>query len=73
VTMLQIYGTGPLKGSPLLTVDEVAQLLGVSAGWVYQHSCGARRPSLPSVKLGRAVRFRPESLEQFVRDMERSA
>jgi excisionase family DNA binding protein len=61
-----------LRGNPLLTVDEVAQLLGVSAAWVYQHSCGARRPALPSVKLGRAVRFRPESLEQFVLEMERT-
>jgi excisionase family DNA binding protein len=60
-------------GNPLLTVDQVAQLLGVSSAWVYQHSCGARRPSLPSVKLGRAVRFRPELLEQFVREMERNA
>ena len=71
--MLQTSNTVSLKGNPLLTVDEVAELLGLSAAWVYQHSCGARRPSLPSVKLGRAIRFRPESLEQFVRDMERSA
>jgi excisionase family DNA binding protein len=60
-------------GHPLLTVDQVAQLLGVSAAWVYQHSCGARRPSLPSVKLGRAVRFRPESLEHLIEELERTA
>ena len=69
--MLQTSNTVSLKGNPLLRVDEVAQLFGVSAAWVYQHSCGARRPALPSVKLGRAIRFRRESLEQFVRDMER--
>jgi excisionase family DNA binding protein len=67
--MLQIP-TVPLKGR-LLTVDEVSQLLGVSAAWVYQHSCGARQPRLPSVKLGRAVRFRPESVQEFVCQMER--
>jgi len=55
----------------LLTVTDVAVLLGVSEAWVYQHSCGARRPYLPSVKLGRAVRFRPESVQEFVRQMER--
>ena len=58
---------------PLLTVDEVAKLLGVSAAWVYQHSCGARKPVLPSVKLGRVVRFRLASVEEFVSRMERCA
>jgi excisionase family DNA binding protein len=55
----------------LLTVRQVAKLLGISEGWVYQHSCGARRPLLPSVKLGRAVRFRLESLQEFLRQVER--
>lgn len=55
----------------LLTVEQVAEMLGVSAAWVYQHSCGMRRPSLPSVKLGKAVRFRPESVQEFVTEMER--
>ena len=55
----------------LLTVEQVAGLLGVSTAWVYQHSCGARRPMLPSVKLGRAVRFRPESVQEFVDALER--
>jgi excisionase family DNA binding protein len=55
----------------LLSVQEVADLLGVSSAWVYQHSCRARRPYLPSVKLGRSVRFRPESVQEFVCQMER--
>jgi excisionase family DNA binding protein len=55
----------------LLTVEQVAYTLGVSPAWVYQHSCGARRPSLPSVKLGRAVRFRPEAVAKFIQGMER--
>ena len=55
----------------LLTVKQVADLLCVSEAWVYQHSCGARRPNLPSVKLGRAVRFRPESLSHFIQELER--
>ena len=57
----------------LLTVEQVASTLGVSPAWVYQHSCGARHPFLPSVKLGRAVRFRPEGLVKFVQEMERCA
>ena len=59
--------------SQLLTVGQAASTLGVSLAWVYQHSCGARRPFLPSVKLGRAVRFRPEALAKFVQEMERCA
>ena len=55
----------------LLSVGEVAALLAVSEAWVYQHSCGARRPNLPSVKLGRAVRFQPEALKEFVCQMQR--
>ena len=58
---------------PLLTVDEVARFLGVSAAWVYQHSDGSRRPSLPAVKLGRVVRFRLESIEKFIAELERIA
>jgi excisionase family DNA binding protein len=61
----------PALGSRLLTVEDVAAQLGVSEAWVYQHSCGARRPTLPSVKLGRAVRFRPESVDEFIHQMER--
>jgi excisionase family DNA binding protein len=56
----------------LLTVEQVAQMLGMSGAWVYQHSSGARRPLLPSVRLGRSIRFRRESLERFVAEMERA-
>jgi len=63
--------SGFLAMNPLLTVTEVAQLLGISEAWVYQHSCGARRPNLPSVKLGRAVRFRLEAVQAFIESMER--
>lgn len=58
-----------MKG--LMSVEQVAGLLGVSQAWVYQHSCGARRPHLPSVKLGRVVKFRPDSVEAFVTGLER--
>lgn len=57
----------------LLTVKDVADLLGVSAAFVYQHASGLRRPHLPSVKIGGAVRFRPESIQRFIQEMERVA
>ena len=57
----------------LLSPAEVAKLLGLSEVWVRQHANGARRPRIPSVKLGKAVRFRREAIEQFVKDSERAA
>lgn len=57
----------------LLTVSEVAEILGVSEAWVRQHSNGRRRPFLPSVKMGGCVRFRPGQVTEFIADMERVA
>ena len=58
---------------PLLTVEQVARMLGVSEAWVRQHSNGMRRPYIPSVKLGKCVRFRLESVLEFIKSMERVA
>jgi excisionase family DNA binding protein len=60
-------------GEKLLTVEEVAELLGVSTAFVYQHASGQRRPKIPCVKMGRSVRFRPSSIEEFVRALEQVA
>lgn len=64
----QMYGA-----DPLLTVGQVARLLGMSEAWVRQHSNGTRRPTMPSVKLGKCVRFRRETVLEFIRSMERCA
>lgn len=47
---------------PLLTVSDVAGILRVSRDYVYanQHKIGR-------VCLGRAVRFRPEDVDRFIR------
>ncbi len=52
----------------LLTPKEVAAWLGVSVPWVLDHASGRRRPQIPSVKLGKVVRFRCEDLEEFIRE-----
>ena len=52
----------------LLTLDQVAAVLGVSKAWVRDHAT-RRQPRLPVVRLGgkRAVlRFRPEDLQAFI-------
>jgi excisionase family DNA binding protein len=54
----------------LLTVDEVAEILHVSTAWVYDHA-DRKRPVIPSVRLGKAVRFRPEDVEAFIERMTR--
>ena len=57
---------------PLMTVAEVAEYLRMSAAWVRQHAGGLRNPALPSVKMGKAVRFRRPAVVEFVRTMERT-
>jgi excisionase family DNA binding protein len=59
--------------SRLLGVKEVASWLGVSPAWVRSHANGNRRPALPSVKLGGALRFRRESVQAFIEKYSRNA
>ncbi len=56
----------------LLSVSEVARWLGVSPAWVRDHASGRRRPILPSVKLGKLMRFRPTEVERFIETCSRS-
>jgi predicted DNA-binding transcriptional regulator AlpA len=53
----------------LLTLDDVATMIGVSRSWVRDH-CSRRNPKIPVVRLGtekRAVlRFRQEDIEKFI-------
>jgi excisionase family DNA binding protein len=55
----------------LLTAPEVAEWLGVSSRWVLSHAAGLNRPVLPSVKLGKAVRFARGDVEEFIRQCAR--
>jgi excisionase family DNA binding protein len=53
----------------LLTVDEVAERLGVRKQWVWAQ---VRAGRMPCVKLGRYRRFREESLEAWIHSLERT-
>jgi len=57
----------------LLTPKAVGEWLGVSVSWVLDHASGRRRPHLPSVKLGKAVRFRREDVEKFIQECVRNS
>lgn len=56
-------GTGPGEPRRLLTMPEVAMILGVSAGRAYELG---RRDVIPLVKLGRQVRVDRVALERFL-------
>ena len=51
----------------LLTADEVARLLGVTPEWVYSRS---RQHRIPTVRLGRYVRYRRRAILEWVAGLE---
>jgi excisionase family DNA binding protein len=55
--------------TPLLTVADVAQRLGVTREWVWAQ---ARAGRIPHVKLGRYRRFREEAIEEWLANLEKS-
>lgn len=55
--------------SPLLTVRQVSEWLNVSPSWVRDHATKRRRPALPSLKLGKSLRFREEQLAEWIRQL----
>jgi excisionase family DNA binding protein len=55
------------RTDPLLTADEVADLLRVTRAWVYTET-RARR--IPHVRLGRYVRYRRSAVEAWVAQLE---
>lgn len=57
--------------SRLLTVDEVAALLGVPARWVYRHAVLEPPERIPHVKMGKYLRFRESDLRNYVERLRR--
>jgi excisionase family DNA binding protein len=53
----------------LLTAAEVAELLAVPESWVREHT---RRRSLPSIQLGRYVRYQRDAVLGWVANQENS-
>lgn len=52
----------------LLAPPELARWLGVSAACVRDHAT-RKEPRLPTVRLGRLIRFRAEEIEQWLDEM----
>jgi excisionase family DNA binding protein len=59
----------PRAGEPLLTADEVAQVLRVTRAWVYAETRAGR---LPHVRLGRYVRYRRSAITAWIDAIEAS-
>lgn len=51
----------------LYTVDQVAEIVGLKRATIYSL---VREGKIPHIRLGRAVRFRPASIEEWLRDSE---
>lgn len=60
-----------MTAADLMTAGDVAKRLRVSKTWVYAHANGSRLPFLPSVAIGRAVRFDPADVDKFVEECKR--
>jgi excisionase family DNA binding protein len=54
----------------LLTAAEVAERLGVPTSWVYEQS---RRGRIPTVTLGRYRRYRLDSIDAWLAELEASS
>lgn len=61
--MTTSQNTGQDPNGPLMTAEEVAELLGVPVSWVYDQ---ARQHRLPVVYLGRYRRFERGAIERFI-------
>jgi excisionase family DNA binding protein len=57
----------PLSGDPLLSAEQVGELLGVPRSWVWEQS---RKGRIPTVKLGRYRRYRREAIERWIEELE---
>lgn len=60
----------PRAGEPLLTADEVAEVLRVTRAWVYAETRAGR---MPHVRLGRYVRYRRSAIFAWIDAMEASS
>ena len=52
---------------PLVGPAEVAKWLGVSVAWVRDHAT-RKSPRIPSVKVGKLLRFRPDDVKGMIQD-----
>ena len=59
--------------SQILTLEELAQRLKVSERWVYEKSRRRCQNPLPTIRIGRYLRFDWTSVSAWLRQQERAA
>jgi hypothetical protein len=67
-TYINMNGKQQFADLQMMTLEQVADLFGVSKAWVRDHAT-RRNPRIPCVRLGgkRALlRFRPSDVEKFI-------
>lgn len=52
----------------LLTIEELAELLGVPKSWIYRRTC---QKEIPFIKLGNYVRFDLEQVEAWLEEINK--
>jgi len=68
--LASIAATTPVTDQ-LLTAEDVAIRLNVSADWVWDHS-SRKAPFLPVIRISDGtLRYRPSQIEEFVNERER--
>jgi len=58
-------GNGHHDGDHLLNTKQAANRLGVLVSWISEKT---RKGELPCVHLGHYIRFKPEDLDQYIKD-----
>jgi excisionase family DNA binding protein len=59
------------EAAALLTVREVAERLKVTTSWVYQHTRADCGDPLPSIKMGKYLRFEESALREWLKRQNR--
>ena len=65
------HGEQPATPRQLVSVESLCAAFCVSASWVYKHSRRGCRDPLPTVRLGRSLRFDLEKVDLYLRSRER--
>lgn len=63
-------GLASRASGSLLFAEDVAALVGMTRDWIYAETRAGR---IPHVALGRYYRYRPESIDAWLREIERGA
>lgn len=60
-------GSSSAPRAPLMSIDDVADYLGLSPRWVYAQ---VRSGRLPAILIARSWRIRPEAVDEFLASFE---